>query len=117
MRSVLAGSHWVQKIHDWRIDDKLPLKADGKVSEDVGEGRARLKQDRYALRTAAQWLGPATETWAESVRRVSVELNSANDNPLIDHRTQEVVHCGNFQGIAITVAMDQVTDEKHEAVC
>ena len=108
MRSLLSGSRWIQSIHDWRIDDKLMIDADCSEDSGIGEGRARLKQDRYPLRTAAQWLGPATETWLESVRRVTVELNSANDNPLIDHRTKEILHCGNFQGLASTIAMDQV---------
>ena len=58
-----------------------------------------LKQDRYGLRTAAQWLGPTLDTWASAVHRVTVELNSANDNPLIDHRTREIIHGGNFQGL------------------
>ena len=66
-----------------------------------------LKQDRYALRTATQWLAPVLETLQESVRRVSIELNSANDNPLIDHEAGEILHGGNFQGTSVTVAMDQ----------
>lgn len=111
---TLLGSRWVQTVHDWRIDDKLKVNTadDNDEHGAIGDGRARLKQDRYPLRTAAQWLGPATETWVESVRRVTVELNSANDNPLIDHRTEEIIHCGNFQGLAITVAMDQVRNKK-----
>ena len=58
-----------------------------------------LKQDRYGLRTAPQWLGPTVEVLRESTRRVTVELNSSNDNPLVDHRNDEIMHCGNFQGI------------------
>ena len=58
-----------------------------------------LKQDRYGLRTAPQWLGPTVEVLRESTRRVTVELNSSNDNPLVDHRNDEIIHCGNFQGI------------------
>ena len=125
IRSLVSDSRWIQSTQDWKLDEKLPsssstaslsallggpaLKETPTGAIDVsGEGRARLKQDRYPIRTAAQWLGPVVETWVESVRRVTVELNSANDNPLIDHRNEEVVHCGNFQGIAITVAMDQV---------
>lgn len=101
VRSLLSGSSLVQTKADWRLEGKT-------IGTGADEGRARLKQDRYALRTAAQWLGPAVETWVESVRRVTVELNSANDNPLIDDQQDEILHCGNFQGIATTVAMDQV---------
>ena len=67
----------------------------------------RLKQDRYCLRSAPQWLAPVVETMQESMRRITTETNSANDNPLIDHVNDAILHCGNFQGISSTVAMDQ----------
>jgi hypothetical protein len=116
IRTTLSGSRWVQAVHDWRIDDKLKVGTADDNDGDIDNGRARLKQDRYPLRTAAQWLGPAAETWVESVRRVTVELNSANDNPLIDHRTEEIIHCGNFQGLATTVAMDQVINKSSPVI-
>ncbi|KAK2171445.1 hypothetical protein NP493_1065g01026 [Ridgeia piscesae] len=43
----------------------------------------------------------------ESTRRIETEVNSANDNPLIDHVNDAVIHCANFQGVSNTVAMDQ----------
>ena len=67
-----------------------------------------LKQDRYALRTAAQWLGPAVEVLSESIRRITIDLNSTTNNPIIDHRNDDILHGGNFQGTSATVAMDQV---------
>ena len=66
----------------------------------------RLKQDRYCLRSAPQWLAPVVETMQESARRITTETNSANDNPLIDHANDAILHCANFQGISSTVAMD-----------
>lgn len=66
-----------------------------------------LKQDRYALRTAAQWLGPVAETLQTTMQRILVDLNSTNDNPIIDHHNDQVLHGGNFQGTALAVAMDQ----------
>ena len=67
----------------------------------------RLKQDRYGIRTSPQWLGPVLETLLNANDRVTSEINSANDNPLIDHRDDAIIHGGNFQGASITVAMDQ----------
>ena len=67
----------------------------------------RLKQDRYGIRTSPQWLGPVVETLLNANDCITSEINSANDNPLMDHRTDEIIHGGNFQGASITVAMDQ----------
>ena len=56
-----------------------------------------LKQDRYSLRTAAHWLGPALQTIYNAVLTITTDLNSVLDNPLFDHLNQEVINCGNFQ--------------------
>ncbi|CAC5388379.1 PAL [Mytilus coruscus] len=66
-----------------------------------------LKQDRYSLRTSPQWLGSAVETLNEACRRITIELNSVNDNPIIDHRTDTILSNGNFQGETMSIAMDQ----------
>ncbi|XP_071150295.1 uncharacterized protein [Mytilus edulis] len=66
-----------------------------------------LKQDRYSLRTSPQWLGSAVETLNEACRRITIELNSVNDNPIIDHRTDTILSNGNFQGETISIALDQ----------
>ena len=69
--------------------------------------RGALKQDRYSLRSSPQWLGPVAETLNDACRKITIELNSANDNPLIDHRTDTIAHGANFQGETMSVAMDQ----------
>ncbi|KAL8720246.1 MAG: hypothetical protein Q9181_007942, partial [Wetmoreana brouardii] len=43
-----------------------------------------LRQDRYSIRTASQWIGPALEDLALAHQQVTIELNSVTDNPLID---------------------------------
>ncbi|OJJ96465.1 hypothetical protein ASPACDRAFT_34556 [Aspergillus aculeatus ATCC 16872] len=70
-------------------------------------GHAGLSQDRYALRTATQWLGPQLETMALALRQVATELNSTTDNPLISVAGRHVHHGGNFQAAAITSAMEK----------
>ncbi len=85
-------------------DTKMAI-SQPEIERGLREGE--LRQDRYGLRTSPQWLGPVLETAIESIRRVNIELNSANDNPIIDREGDEILHCGNFQGTSTTVAMDQ----------
>ncbi|KAI9508550.1 phenylalanine ammonia-lyase [Russula earlei] len=73
------------------------------IDQDQGE----LRQDRYPLRTAPQFLGPQIEDILAALNSVSIECNSTTDNPLIDAETNEVHHGGNFQAMAVTNAMEK----------
>jgi phenylalanine ammonia-lyase len=72
---------------------------------DIGEGH--LRQDRYALRTASQWLGPYIEDLTLARQQLEVELNSTTDNPMFDVSNRKVHHAGNFQAVAITSSTEK----------
>jgi len=67
-----------------------------------------LRQDRYALRTASQWIGPVLDDLHLAHQQITTELNSTTDNPLVDpKRGGKMMHGGNFQARAVTSAMEK----------
>lgn len=66
-----------------------------------------LAQDRYALRSAPQWIGPQLEDLLSADHQVTTELNSSADNPLVDVDSGEVYYGANFQAAAVTSAMEK----------
>ena len=73
---------------------------------DTGEGE--LRQDRYSVRTASQWIGPVLEDLHLAHQQLTIEINSTTDNPLIDpHQDGKMMHGGNFQARAVTSAMEK----------
>ncbi|KAG9633832.1 phenylalanine ammonia-lyase, partial [Aureobasidium melanogenum] len=66
-----------------------------------------LYQDRYALRTASQWIGPQIEDLVLATSQINTEINSTTDNPLMDFESDHVLHGGNFQAAVVTSTMDR----------
>ena len=75
--------------------------------DDDRQSSGLLYQDRYALRTASQWIGPLLEDLLLAHEQVTTELNSTTDNPLIDVSGKTTHHGGNFQAVSITSAMEK----------
>ncbi|KAE8227235.1 hypothetical protein CF319_g274 [Tilletia indica] len=71
------------------------------------EAEGALRQDRYPLRTAAQFIGPQVEDIIAAAESIRIELNSTTDNPLIDASTGQVHHGGNFQAMSVTNALEK----------
>ena len=63
-------------------------------------------QDRYSLRCAPHVIGVLEDTLPFFRTQIENELNSANDNPIIDAENERVLHGGHFYGGHIAFAMD-----------
>ena len=72
-----------------------------------GTEESSLRQDRYSIRTASQWIGPVLEDLLLSHQQVMIEANSVTDDPLIDVTARRMLHGGNFQAKVITSAMEK----------
>lgn len=79
------------------------------LEDDAG----KLRQDRYALRTAPQFIGPQLEDILSALATLTLEANSTTDNPLVDGETGNVHHGGNFQAMAITNPMERTRLSLH----
>ena len=65
-------------------------------------------QEYYSLRCVPQILGPVSDTIENSLKILIEEVNSANDNPIIDVETEHVYHGGNFHGDYVSLEMDKL---------
>ncbi len=65
-------------------------------------------QEYYSLRCVPQILGPVSDTIDTSLKILMEEVNSANDNPIIDVETKHVYHGGNFHGDYVSLEMDKL---------
>ena len=75
------------------------------ASDSPSRNDARL-QDRYSLRCAPHVIGVLEDALPFLRQQIENELNSANDNPLIDADQGRVLHGGHFYGGHIAFAMD-----------
>lgn len=74
-----------------------------------GKGYKRQEnkiQDRYSIRCAPQITGVYRDTLSVARAWITEELNSANDNPLVDIESGRLYNTGNFYGGHICAACD-----------
>lgn len=76
-------------------------------AEETPKNSSRL-QDRYSIRCAPHIIGVLTDALPWMKTQIECELNSANDNPIIDGEGEHVLHGGHFYGGHIAFAMDSL---------
>lgn len=65
-------------------------------------------QEYYSLRCVPQILGPVLDTLNMTEKLLIEEVNSANDNPIVDMEKEHVFHGGNFHGDYVSLEMDKL---------
>jgi histidine ammonia-lyase len=98
MRDVLKDSGMIR-------DRSEHLYVPHNVQQEVFEDKV---QEYYSLRCVTQVLGPVYDTICHAEKIVTEELNSVNDNPVIDHINNNVFHGGNFHGDYVAHEMDKL---------
>ncbi|MBV8657178.1 MAG: aromatic amino acid lyase [Burkholderiales bacterium] len=82
------------------------LRAD--LASDAPSRNEQRLQDRYSLRCAPHVIGVLQDALPMMRQWIENELNSANDNPIIDAENERVLHGGHFYGGHIAFAMDSL---------
>lgn len=98
----VAANIWYLLTNSTLARDRHPSEGE---AEHVG-----LRQDRYPLRTAPQWIGPLLEDLDLAISQLGIECNSTTDNPLVDTSADgfaRIMHAGNFQAMHVTSSMEK----------
>jgi histidine ammonia-lyase len=104
------------KHFDPRLSKAKPHAGQGRVAARVAADLERFAklhaptrlQDRYSIRCAPHVVGVLEDMLAPLKQMIEIEINSANDNPLFDPDTGDVLHGGHFYGGHIAFAMDSL---------
>ncbi len=89
----------------WRYEDFLKSEIE-RLGEKKFVAQQNKIQDRYSIRCAPQITGVYRDTLRFARELITEELNSANDNPLVDIDARALYNTGNFYGGHICAACD-----------
>ncbi len=95
------------KPHPGQIKVARRMRQDLQWTSDTSQNDCRI-QDRYSLRCAPHMIGVLEDSLPWFRQFIENELNSANDNPIIDAEAEQVLHGGHFYGGHIAFAMDSM---------
>jgi len=98
MRSILKDSKLIRRRADHLYNGK---------TEQVEVFKHKV-QEYYSLRCVPQVMGPVLDTILNAEKVLINEVNSTNDNPIIDSENKNVYHGGNFHGDYVALEMDKL---------
>ena len=100
-----------EKMRDHLKNSKLTRDRNEHLYIDKADKNTYFKekvQEYYSLRCVPQILGPVYDTIEHTAKILIEEVNSANDNPIIDVENEHVYHGGNFHGDYVALEMDKL---------
>ncbi len=97
MRDIVGDSKLIKKRED--------LLFNGQISEKIFKQKI---QEYYSLRCVPQILGPIYDAINHAEDVLVDEVNSVNDNPVVDAASKQVYHGGNFHGDYVSFEMDKL---------
>jgi histidine ammonia-lyase len=97
MREFLNGSQLIRNREEHLYS--------GKNQESIFKDKL---QEYYSIRCVPQILGPIYECIENAKKILIEEVNSANDNPIVDVESKNVYHGGNFHGDYVSFEMDKL---------
>ena len=80
---------------------------DSTIMESHAKNDPRV-QDPYSFRCAPQVLGAAVESIERITGTIVTELGAVTDNPLVFSNDNEILSGGNFHGMPLAIAMDEL---------
>ncbi len=92
-------------------DSRLISRNDSSLYKNVNKNDFFINkrvQEFYSLRCVPQILGPVYDTLTVAETILANEINSVNDNPVIDDQLKNVIHGGNFHGDYVSLEMDKL---------
>jgi histidine ammonia-lyase len=98
MRKFVKGSSMIRNREELFKDDTALQKTEFE----------RKIQEYYSIRCVPQIIGPIVDTIRYATEVTENELNSTNDNPIVNPEENNVFHGGNFHGDYISLEMDKV---------
>lgn len=88
------------------------MKVAARIRDDLSAFAARHApsrlQDRYSIRCAPHVIGVLEDMAPVFRAMLETEINSANDNPLIDPESGDILHGGHFYGGHVAFVMDSM---------
>jgi histidine ammonia-lyase len=97
MRKILRGSKLMKKRQEHLYDKEITV--------DILDDKV---QEYYSSRCLPQIIGPIWDTIKYAEKVLTAEINSVNDNPIIDYKNEHIYHGGNFHGDYVSIEMDKL---------